>query len=73
MMVLVRKPRRESAPSGGATHGDQRLMKGQSRHGATPRGDKGAAFDRWLNRVVSVAVTAALLVGLAAVLAHWLL
>ncbi len=48
-------------------------MKGQSRHGATPRGDKGAAFDRWLNRVVSVAVTAALLVGLAAVLAHWLL
>lgn len=47
-------------------------MKGESRHGATRR-NKGAAFDRWLNRAVSVAVTTALLVGLAAVLAHWLL
>jgi uncharacterized membrane protein (DUF485 family) len=47
-------------------------MKEQSRYGATRR-NKDAAFDRWLNRAVSVAVTTAILVGLAAVLAHWLL
>ncbi|MCL7928522.1 hypothetical protein [Halomonas llamarensis] len=48
-------------------------MKGKSRHGATRRDDNSTAFDRWLNCVVSVAVITALLVGLAAVLAHWLL
>ncbi|NYS59881.1 hypothetical protein [Vreelandella salicampi] len=58
--------------SRGATYGGNRLMKGQNRHGATRR-NKDAAFDRWLNLAVSVAVTTAILVGLAAVLAHWLL
>ncbi|MDR5897434.1 hypothetical protein QC823_00275 [Halomonas vilamensis] len=47
-------------------------MKEPNRHGATRR-NKSAAFDRWLNRAVSVAVSTAILVGGAAVLAHWLL
>nr|WP_290671984.1 MULTISPECIES: hypothetical protein [unclassified Halomonas] len=48
-------------------------MARQGRHGATRRRSKGAAFDRWLDRVVTVAVVTAIVVGLAAVVAHWLL
>lgn len=42
-------------------------------HGATKRQPKGFAFDRWLDRVVTVAVFTAMVIGLAAVFAHWLL
>ncbi|WP_161491479.1 hypothetical protein [Vreelandella lionensis] len=49
------------------------LMARQGRHGATRRQPKGAAFDRWLDRVVTVAVVTAMVVGLSAVIAHWLL
>ncbi|MCB8888104.1 MULTISPECIES: hypothetical protein [Halomonadaceae] len=45
----------------------------RQRHGATRRQPKGAAFDRWLDLVVIVAVMTAMVVGLSAVLAHWLL
>ena len=48
-------------------------MARQGRHGATRRQPKGAAFDRWLDRVVTVAVVTAMVVGLSAVIAHWLL
>ncbi|WP_175540368.1 hypothetical protein [Halomonas sp. QHL1] len=51
-------------------------MARQERHGATrrqPKGPKGVAFDRWLDRVVTVAVLTAMAIGLAAVAAHWLL
>ncbi|WP_189462500.1 hypothetical protein [Vreelandella hamiltonii] len=48
-------------------------MARQERHGATRRQPKGMAFDRWLDRIVTVAVVTAMLVGLSAVLAHWLL
>ncbi len=49
------------------------LMARQGRHGATRRQQKGVAFDRWLDRIVTVAVLTALVIGLAAVAAHWLL
>lgn len=49
------------------------LMARHGRHGATRRQPKGVAFDRWLDRVVTVAVLTAMVIGLAAVLAHWLL
>jgi len=48
-------------------------MMRQGRRGATRRAQSPEAFDRWLNRAVSVAVGIALLVGLAAVLAHLIL
>lgn len=48
-------------------------MARQGRHGATRRQPKVAAFDRWLDRVVTVAVVTAMVVGLSAVIAHWLL
>ncbi|WP_202114803.1 hypothetical protein [Vreelandella zhuhanensis] len=48
-------------------------MSRQHRQGATRRRPRWATFDRWLDRVVSVAVITALIVGLAAVVAHWLL
>ncbi|WP_447527759.1 MULTISPECIES: hypothetical protein [unclassified Vreelandella] len=50
------------------------------RQGATRRQPKGAGlgrcgavFDRWLDLIVIVAVLTALVIGLSAVLAHWLL
>ncbi|MCZ0927732.1 MULTISPECIES: hypothetical protein [Halomonadaceae] len=46
-------------------------MVRQTRHGATRRQSKGAAFDRWLDHAVCVAVITALVIGLAAVVAHW--
>ncbi|WP_199825204.1 hypothetical protein [Halomonas sp. G11] len=46
-------------------------MVRQTRHGATRRASKGAVFDRWLDRAVCVAVMMALVIGLAAVIAHW--
>jgi hypothetical protein len=49
------------------------LMTRHGRHGATRKQPKGRAFDRWLDRVVTVAVITALVVGISAVLAHWLL
>lgn len=49
------------------------LMARHGRHGATRRQPKGVTFDRWLDRVVTVAVLTAMVIGLAAVLAHWLL
>ncbi|MBT2801739.1 hypothetical protein J7J49_10430 [Halomonas sp. ISL-56] len=48
-------------------------MARQGRHGATRRQSKGIAVDRWLDRVVTVAVLTAMVIGLAAVAAHWLL
>ncbi|MBR2512445.1 MAG: hypothetical protein IKE45_00210 [Halomonas sp.] len=48
-------------------------MARQVRHGATRRSSKNVAFDRWLDRVVTVAVVTAIVIGLAAVVAHWLL
>lgn len=48
-------------------------MARQERHGATRRQPKGVAFDRWLDRVVTVAVLTAMAIGIAAVIAHWLL
>ncbi|WP_181870706.1 hypothetical protein [Vreelandella rituensis] len=48
-------------------------MSQQSRQGATRRRSRWVTFDRWLDRVVSVAVITALVFGLAAVAAHWLL
>ncbi|WP_167537994.1 hypothetical protein [Vreelandella boliviensis] len=48
-------------------------MARQERHGATRRQSKGITFDRWLDRVVTVAVLTAMIIGLAAVAAHWLL
>ncbi|MBE0401085.1 MULTISPECIES: hypothetical protein [Halomonas] len=54
-------------------------MARQGRHGATRRQPKGAAFskgiafDRWLDRVVTIAVVTAMAIGFAAVIAHWLL
>jgi len=47
-------------------------MARQGRQGATQRQPKGLAFDRWLDRVVTVAVLTAMIIGLAAVIAHWL-
>ncbi|WP_249975963.1 hypothetical protein [Vreelandella olivaria] len=55
------------------------LMARQGRHGATRRQPKtrwqpkGAVFDRWLDRIVTIAVVTAMVIGLSAVLAHWLL
>ena len=49
------------------------LMARHGRHGATRRQPKGRSFDRWLDRVVTVAVLTAMIIGLAAVVAHWLL
>tara|TARA_R100001039_G_C1852280_1_gene113070 strand:- start:2940 stop:3092 length:153 start_codon:yes stop_codon:yes gene_type:complete len=49
------------------------LMARQGRHGATRRQAKGVSFDRWLDKVVTVAVLTAMIIGLAAVAAHWLL
>ncbi|MDN7133857.1 hypothetical protein [Vreelandella profundi] len=54
-------------------------MARQGRHGATRRQAKrpalsrGIAFDRWLDRIVTVAVVTAMVIGFAAVIAHWLL
>ncbi|WP_404473100.1 hypothetical protein LG301_02395 [Vreelandella venusta] len=48
-------------------------MARQGRHGATRRSSKHVAFDRWLDRVVTVAVVTAIVVGVSAVVAHWLL
>ncbi len=52
----------------------------RQRHGATRRQPKGAAlhrcwavFDQWLDLIVIVAVLTALVVGMSAVVAHWLL
>ncbi|WP_159053575.1 MULTISPECIES: hypothetical protein [unclassified Halomonas] len=51
------------------------LMARQVRHGATRRQPKprSVVFDRWLDRIVTVAVVTAIVIGLAAVIAHWLL
>ncbi|MGS2744786.1 hypothetical protein ACU6TU_14520 [Halomonas sp. LS-001] len=48
-------------------------MMRQARRGATRKKQGSNAFDRWLNLAVTIAVSVALLVGLSAVLAHWLL
>ncbi|WP_346796281.1 hypothetical protein R5M92_12515 [Halomonas sp. Bachu 37] len=48
-------------------------MARQGRHGATRRRPRNAEFDRWLDRIVDIAVVTSLLVGTAAVIAHWLL
>lgn len=54
-------------------------MAKRSRRGATRRRrtarpvPAGGRLDRWLNVAVTVAVITALVVGAAAVLAHWLL
>lgn len=55
------------------THEATVLMARQERHGATRRQPKRAGFDRWLDRAVTVAVLTAMVIGLAAVAAHWLL
>ncbi|MDN6180344.1 MAG: hypothetical protein L0I84_04980 [Halomonas subglaciescola] len=58
---------------------DKGVMAKRSRRGATrrrrvtPRPPAIARLDRWLNAAVTVAVITALVVGSAAVLAHWLL
>lgn len=46
-------------------------MAKQARQGATRRQSRKAVFDRWLDRAVCMAVITALVVGLAAVIAHW--
>lgn len=48
-------------------------MAKRSRRGATRRDSESGQFDRWLNVAVTIAVVTALVVGGAAVLAHWLL
>lgn len=48
-------------------------MAKRSRRGATNRASASTRIDRWLNVAVTVAVITALVVGTAAVLAHWLL
>ncbi|MDN6298341.1 MAG: hypothetical protein L0J54_10020 [Halomonas sp.] len=48
-------------------------MAKRSRRGATRRVPDSGRLDRWLNVAVTVSVTTALVVGAAAVLAHWLL
>lgn len=48
-------------------------MARQVRHGATRKSAKNTTFDRWLDKIVTVAVATALLVGVSAVFAHWLL
>tara|TARA_R110002020_G_scaffold46256_19_gene131710 strand:- start:446 stop:658 length:213 start_codon:yes stop_codon:yes gene_type:complete len=58
---------------GAVTHEAKMLMARQGRHGATRRQAKGVSFDRWLDKVVTVAVLTAMIIGLAAVAAHWLL
>ncbi|MCS2610952.1 hypothetical protein [Halomonas dongshanensis] len=53
-------------------------MARQGRHGATrrqPKTSKEPTFERWLDRwldtVVTVAVVTALVIGISAVIAHW--
>ncbi|MEA2116891.1 hypothetical protein [Halovibrio sp. HP20-50] len=58
---------------GAMTHEAMSLMARQERHGATRRQPKGAGFDRWLDRVLTVTVLTAIVIGLSAVAAHWLL
>ncbi|MGM0834294.1 MAG: hypothetical protein ACQEUK_15890 [Pseudomonadota bacterium] len=48
-------------------------MARQGHHGATRKKPKRVVFDRWLDRIVTVAVVTAMVVGTAAVAAHWLL
>ncbi|WP_457942644.1 hypothetical protein ACSTAY_14785 [Vreelandella alkaliphila] len=48
-------------------------MARQGHHGATRKQPKREVFDRWLDRLVTISVITAMVVGIAAVVAHWLL
>ena len=52
---------------------DRRVMAKRRRRRATRSAPASVRLDRWLNAAVTVAVITALVVGVAAVLSHWLL